>query len=48
MLRTIIFILILIFFAIPLLTKGKDFWDEKVKQAKVLGETAKKAVNYSK
>ncbi len=48
MLRTIIFILILIFFAVPLLTKGKDFWDEKVKQVKVLGEAAKKAVKYSR
>jgi hypothetical protein len=48
MLRIIFLILIVIFFAIPLLTKGKDFWDEKVKQAKVLGESAKKAVKYSR
>lgn len=47
MLRTIIIIVLLIVFAAPLLSKAKDYWDAKSAQIKVLGDAAKKAIDYS-
>ena len=42
----IIFIVILVLIAIPLVNKGKDYWDEKIQKVKSLGQSAEKAVRY--
>ncbi len=34
-------------FIVPLVSKGKDYWDHKKAQVKMLGETAKKAIRYN-
>jgi|GEM_PF-2853470 len=42
----IIFIVIVVLIAIPLVNKGKDYWDEKIQKVKLLGQSAEKAVRY--
>ncbi len=44
----IIFIVILILFAVPVFNKAKDFYHEKMRKVDVIGTTAKKAFNYGK
>ena len=46
MIRKIIFIIVLIAFAAPLLSKAKDYWDEKKSQLRTLGQAAEKAIRY--
>ncbi len=46
MLRTILLIILIITFGIPLLNKAKDYWDNKKGQLKVIEDTAKKAIRY--
>lgn len=43
----IIFIIILVLIAIPLVNKGKNYWDEKIQKVKFFGESAEKAARYS-
>ena len=43
----IILLVILVLIAIPLVNKGKDYWDEKIQKVKSLGQTAEKAVRYN-
>lgn len=42
----IIFIVVLVLLAIPLVNKGKEYWDEKMQKAKSLSQSAEKAVRY--
>ncbi len=42
----IIFIVALVLLAIPLVNKGKDYWDEKVQKVKFIGQSAEKLVRH--
>ena len=43
----IIIIIAVILLSIPLIEKGKDYFNKNVRKAKVIGETTKKAIKYS-
>lgn len=43
----IIFIVVLVLLAIPLFNKGKDYWDEKMAKAKVIGQSLEKTARYA-
>jgi hypothetical protein len=43
----IIFIVLLVLLAIPFVNKGKEYWDEKVAKAKVIGQSLEKTARYA-
>lgn len=47
MLRAILIIILIITFGIPILSKVKEYWDDKKGHLKIIEDTAKKAIRYS-